>query len=74
LSVPDERLRIQIAFEGGQMVSAIVADAAFAQLRSALGADTIVEIETEDGTIVIPTRSVAYVKRFSRETSIGFGI
>jgi hypothetical protein len=72
--VPDERLRIQIAFEGGQMVSAIVPDAAFAQLRSALGTDTIVEIETEDGTIVIPTRAVAYVKRFSRETSIGFGI
>jgi hypothetical protein len=72
--VPDEHVRIQIAFDGGQMVSAIVTDASFGQLRSALGGDSVVEIETDDGTIVIPTRAVAYVKRFSRETSIGFGI
>ena len=72
--MPDEHVRIQIAFDGGQMVSAIVTDASFAQLRSALGGDSVVEIDTDDGTIVIPTRAVAYVKRFSRETSIGFGI
>jgi hypothetical protein len=72
--VSDEHVRIQIAFDGGQMVSAIVTDASFAQLRAALGGDSVVEIDTDDGTIVIPTRAVAYVKRFSRETSIGFGI
>jgi hypothetical protein len=71
--VPDEHLRIQIGFDGGQMVSATVTDAAFAELRSALGGDGVVEIETEDGSLVIPMRSVAFVKRFSRETSIGFG-
>jgi hypothetical protein len=72
--VPDEPVRIQIAFEGGQLVSATVTDAGFAELRSALGGDSIIEIETDDGILVIPTRSVAYVKRFSRETSIGFGL
>ncbi len=72
--MPDERLRIQIAFEGGQMLTAIVTDAGYAQLRAALGGDSVVEIETEDGSIAIPVRAVAYVKRYSRETSIGFGV
>ena len=31
------------------------------------------ELEAEDGTYVIALRSVVFLKRFSRETRIGFG-
>ena len=68
----DDHLRIQIGFDSGQTVTALVTDAAFAELKAALGGDSVVELETEDGSIVVPVRAVSYVKRFSRETSIGF--
>ena len=68
----DEHLRIQIGFESGQTVIALVSEATFTELKSALGGDTVVELETDDGSIVVPARAVSYVKRFSRETSIGF--
>jgi hypothetical protein len=73
--VADERIRIEIAFEGGQTVGAVVAAEAAERLHDALGGerDGVFELEAEDGSYVIPVRSVVYVKRFSRETHIGFG-
>ncbi len=35
--------------------------------------DGVVELEAEDGSYVVPVRAVVYVKRFARETHIGFG-
>jgi hypothetical protein len=71
--VPDELLRIQIAFQGGQTIGAIVTDKAFDALKAALAASDLIEIETDDGLLLVPPGSVAYVKRYSRETTIGFG-
>jgi hypothetical protein len=43
-------------------------------LRAALANETAVfDLETEDGTYVVALKKVVYVKRFSRETHIGFG-
>jgi hypothetical protein len=58
----NDRVRVQIAFEGGQIVAALVAPAA---------ADF--DLETEDGTYLVALGKVVYVKRSSRETHIGFG-
>ncbi len=70
-----DRVRLELAFEGGQIVSALVATAAADELAQALGADTAgtFELETEDGSYVLPLARIVYVKRFARETSIGFG-
>ncbi len=68
----DDLLRIQIGFESGQTVTALISEPSFEELKAALGGETVIEMATEDGSIVVPTRAVSYVKRFSRETSIGF--
>jgi hypothetical protein len=70
----NERIRVEVAFEGGQVVGGFVPTEAMDGLRAALGNESAVfDLETEDGTYVISLKKVVYVKRFSRETQIGFG-
>ncbi len=71
----DERVRIEIAFEGGQTIGGVVSAEALRKLREALagGPDGVVELEAEDSTYLIPVRAVVYVKRSARDTHIGFG-
>ena len=70
----DERIRIEIGFVGGQTIGAVCAPDAFEALRTGLrDADGVVEFDAEDGTYLLPARSVAYVKRWARESQIGFG-
>jgi hypothetical protein len=72
--VAEERIRIEIGFAGGQTIGAVVAPDAFEALRTGLrDADGVIEFDAEDGTYLLPARSVAYVKRWSRESQIGFG-
>jgi hypothetical protein len=73
--VADERVRIEVAFERGQAFSALVditvADEIERRLKD--GAEGAVEIEAEDGRYVVVLREVAYLKRFARESRVGFG-
>jgi hypothetical protein len=73
--VAEERIQLEIGFEGGQIVGAIVVPAAADALREALarGTDGTFELEAEDGTYLVPLRKVVYAKRFSRDNRIGFG-
>jgi hypothetical protein len=73
--VADERVRIEVAFERGQAFSALVeirvADEIERRLKD--GADGTVDVEAEDGRYVVVLREVAYLKRFARESRVGFG-
>lgn len=70
----DGQVRLQIAFEGGQIVVAVVSRAAADGLATALGGkETVFDLETEDGTYLVALGKVVYVRRSSRETHIGFG-
>jgi hypothetical protein len=70
----DGRVRLDIAFEGGQIVGGTVSAETADGFRSALAGDELVfDLETEEGTYVIALRKVVYVRRTSRETHIGFG-
>jgi hypothetical protein len=70
----DGRVRLEIAFEGGQIVSGNVNAEIADGLRRALAGDELVyDVETEEGTYVVALRKVVYVRRTSRETHIGFG-
>jgi hypothetical protein len=70
----DGRVRVDIAFEGGQIVAGNVSGDAADGLRAALAGDELVfDLETEEGTYVIALRKVVYVRRTERETHIGFG-
>ena len=70
----DERVRLEIAFDGGQTIAAEARRDSADGLQRALaaGSETVFELEVDDGTYVIPLRRVVYVKRESRETRIGF--
>ncbi len=70
-----ERVRIEIAFVGGHTIGALVPPAAADGLAQALGGDRAgaFEVETDDGTYLVALANVVYVKRFARETQIGFG-
>ena len=72
----EERVRIELAFERGQAFSALV-DVAVAddiERRLKEGAEGTVDVEAEDGRYVVVLREVAYLKRYARETRVGFGI
>ena len=71
----DDFVRIEIGLEGGQILSALVtpasAEALDEALRSSSGGATI-ELQAEDGVMVLVLPRVLYVKRFARETRVGF--
>jgi hypothetical protein len=71
--VSDESVRIQVAFEGGQSVSANVPQEVADALAAALAAsEPVFELKTEDGTYVLSLGKVVYVRLAERETQIGF--
>lgn len=71
----EERVQIEVGFSGTQImiarVTAASVDALDRGLRS--GADGIVELDAEDGTYLVVLPKVVYVKRFARESRVGFG-
>ena len=71
----DDFVRIEIGLDGGQILSALVtpasAEALDGALRSSPGGATI-ELQAEDGVMVLVLPRVLYVKRFARETRVGF--
>ena len=72
----DARVRIEVAFQRGQAFSALV-DAGVAdeiEQRLKQGSEGTVVVEAEDGRYVVVVREVAYLKRFARESRVGFGI
>ena len=70
----EARVRIEIAFDGGQVLAAFVpADVADA-LERALGqsGEDACALEAEDGRYTVSLRRVVYVKRFTRDSRVGF--
>jgi hypothetical protein len=70
-----ERIRIEIGFDGGQIMGALVtaqsADELERELASANG--TTIALDAADGRYLIALARVVYVKRFARESRVGFG-
>ena len=69
------RVRVEIGFDGSQALSLLVERAGVERLEKALadGREVPVVLEAEDGFYTIALRKVAYVKRFARESRVGFG-
>ena len=71
--MPDTpRVRIEVGFDGGQVMSAYVDVKTADELEQALGSDGAFQIEAEDGRYSMPLSRIVYVKRFSREGRVGF--
>jgi hypothetical protein len=70
-----DRVRIEIGFDSGQVMGALVALEAADQLEQALGAghEGALPLDVEDGRYTLVLRRIVYVKRFAREARVGFG-
>ena len=69
----NDRARIEVAFEGGQVLSIVVSPETADRLEQALGGDGALTLEAEDGRYTVVLGEVVYVKRFAREARVGFG-
>lgn len=71
----DERARVEIGFEGGGLASIVATSSAADDLQKKLekGEDGVLPIEGEDATYVVVLRKIVYLKRFGRESQVGFG-
>jgi hypothetical protein len=71
----EDRVRIEIGFDGGQIMGAVVETGTVDELERSLGqggGDGSFAIESEDGRYTISLRRIVYVKRFTREGRVGF--
>jgi hypothetical protein len=70
----EERVRIEIGFDGGQVMGTLVEVGAADELEKALAdaGEGAFAIEAEDGRYTISLRRIVYVKRFTREARVGF--
>ena len=70
----DERTRIEIAFDGGQIITTLVAGGVVEELERSLGsaAQDTFEFDADDGRYTVALKRVLYVKRFARESHVGF--
>jgi hypothetical protein len=70
-----ERIRIEIAFDGQQVLSVLVPLGAADDLDKALerNHDGSFSFDAEDGRYTVSLARVVYVKRFARESRVGFG-
>jgi molybdopterin-binding protein len=67
-------IRIEIGFEGSQIMSALVTARAADELENALevGKDGTLVLDAEDGRYTVALGRVVYPKRFAREGRLGF--
>ena len=70
-----ERVRIELAFDGGQAISLMVSvvDADALDDALAAGREGALALESEGGRYTVALRRIVYVKRFARESRVGFG-
>jgi len=74
--VPEpERVRLEIAFRSGQSLTVHVTTKTADELEAALakGEQDAVTFDAEDGRYTAVVRMIAFVKRHSRESRVGFG-
>jgi hypothetical protein len=72
----EDLVRVELGFDGGQAMSILVSADAAEALERALGDPdgTAFALDAEDGRYTIALKRVTYVKRFSRESRVGFGL
>ena len=70
----DDFIRVEIGFAGGQILSWLVtADSADALDRNlGAGASSTLTLDAQEGTVTLVLDRVLYVKRYERESRVGF--
>ena len=72
----EERVVVEIAFDGGQIMGAFVTVQGADELERSLaaGADGTHTLDASDGRYTVVLGRVVYMKRYARESRVGFGI
>jgi hypothetical protein len=75
LTEPDS-VRIELCFDGGQIMGATVTVKGADELERSLATDAggTVMLDSNDGRLTIALSRVVYMKRYARESRVGFGI
>jgi hypothetical protein len=69
-----ERVRLEIAFEGSQALTVYVPVATADDIdRAMAGGHESLSFEAEDGRYTVAVAKIVFVKRFARESRVGFG-
>jgi hypothetical protein len=71
----EEYVRVEIGLDGGQTLSTLVTATSADQLVESLsgGADGALELDAQEGKILLVLSRVLYAKRFARASRVGFG-
>jgi hypothetical protein len=74
--IEGDSIRIEIAFRGGQIMAAMVPPDTADELERALadGREGTFPLDASEGRYSVVLPHVVYVKRFARESRVGFGI
>ena len=65
-------VRVEIGFDGGQILSWLVTSESADALEQKLGGSGTVTLDAQEGTITIVVERVLYAKRYARESRVGF--
>ena len=70
----DDFVRVEIGFAGGQILSWLVVSSSADALDRNLGAGAsgTLTLDAQEGTITLVLDRVLYVKRYARESRVGF--
>jgi hypothetical protein len=70
-----DRVRLEIALDGQQVLQVHVPTMTADDLDRALGdgGEGALTFEADDGRYTVAVRRILYVKRFARESRVGFG-
>lgn len=70
----NDRVRLEIAFEGTQVLNVYIPTATADDIDRAMGGgQESLSFEAEDGRYTIAVHKIVFAKRFSRESRVGFG-
>jgi hypothetical protein len=68
-----DSVRVEVAFDGGQIISALVTAASADALERSIGAEGTLQLDAQDGRYTVALHRIVCVKRFAREARVGFG-
>jgi hypothetical protein len=72
----DDSVRVELCFDGGQIMGATVTVKGADELERALATDQggTLMLDTNDGRFTVVLGRVVFMKRYARESRVGFGI
>ena len=73
-ALADDSIRIELAFEGGQIIAAMVSPATADAVERAVTASSggTLELDTADGRVTVVVPRVVYLKRYTKGAQPGF--